>query len=168
MIEVDAEHLHLLNAMGVDVYVSRSRLTDAVGSAADASTSRVNALTAADQAMTAIQLVAVCARGARAQACLSPLLGQLPQILGVAPTAIHWLEADAQGTLVAAPSAPAYLVFGAAMARALGVQLSTMQQNSSVIAVTAEPEQLPGSAMQKRALWQVLKPLAQRLRAKAQ
>ncbi len=114
-----------------------------------------------------LRLAVVCARGVRADARLARLFKHLPQTLSVAAAAIDWLEAGSDGELADAVDASAYLVLGAAMARALGVQLSTMQQNTATIAVTAEPALLPGAAADKRALWQVLKPVARRLRGAA-
>ncbi|HEY8010250.1 MAG TPA: hypothetical protein VIE67_04565 [Rudaea sp.] len=158
---VDAERLRMLMAMGVDVYALRSRT--ATNAAAMQSVSA--SANAPAEVATPPRVVVVCAQGVRRDARLARLLAQLPQAIGV--DAVDWLDADAHGTLAMPPSAPAYLVLGAAMARALGVQLSTMQQNSSTIAVTADPAQLPGSAADKRALWQALKPLAKRLRGLA-
>ncbi len=142
---VDAQRLRILMAMGVDVYALRSQAP----------------------AAAAPRLVVVSAQGVRRDTRLARLFVQLPHALGLASAAIDWLEADAHGALCAPPRAPAYLVLGAQMARSLGVQLSTMQQNSSAIAVTADPAQLPGSAADKRALWQALKPLARRLSKRA-
>jgi hypothetical protein len=143
--------------MGIDVYALR----------APAQTLRTGstASTHPGPLPSATQLVVVCAHGVRGAAHLTRLFAQLPQTLGIASAAVAWLEADVHGALAAPPGAPAYLVLGADMARALGVHLSTMQQNTSAIAVTSEPSRLPGSAMEKRALWQVLKPLARQLRA---
>lgn len=160
---LDSEHLRMLAAMGVDVYALRTSMSAPIAAATHA-----HAVTDATLAQAhAPRLVVACAQNVRRDARLARLFAQLPQTLGVAGSAIDWLEADAGGNVASPPSAPAYLVLGAAMARALGVQLSTMQQNSSTIAVTAEPAQLPGSAADKRALWQALKPLAQRLRGQA-
>jgi hypothetical protein len=161
---MDGERLQVLHAMGVDIYVARIRDVSGSGPvqqvapAADAPP---------EQRAADVQLVAVCARGLRDQPRMAALLKQLPHALGIRAASIHWLEADEQGALASPIDAPGYLVFGATMARALGIQLSTMQQNSCVIAVTAEPSRLPGTAMDKRALWQVLKPLAQRLQSRA-
>ena len=158
---VDAERLRTLMAMGVDVYALRSRsATDSASMQSVAASGNAPA-----EGATPPRVVAVCAQGVRRDARLARLLAQLPRALGV--NAVDWLEAGAQGTLATPPPAPAYLVFGAAMARSLGVQLSTMQQRSSTIAVTADPAHLPGSAADKRALWQALKPLAKRLRGPA-
>ncbi|MFT3790148.1 MAG: hypothetical protein QM741_03530 [Rudaea sp.] len=150
---IDATRLDLLEAMGVDVYVLRTR------AASGASSPSVAATGAASP-----RLAVVCAHGVRADARLARLFRHLPQALGISADAIDWLEADANDELAAAADAPAYLVFGAAMARSLGAQLSTMQQNTATIAVTADAARLPGDAAGKRALWQTLKPLARRLR----
>jgi hypothetical protein len=156
---LDSEHLRVLAAMGVDVYALR---TETFAPAMDAP-----APTGVSAEAVAPRVVVVCAQNVRRDARLARLFAQLPQALGVPGSAVGWLEADAAGSFISTPSTPAYLVLGAAMARALGVQLSTMQQNSSTIAVTADPAQLPGGAADKRALWQALKPLAQRLRGQA-
>lgn len=153
---MDANRLRLLEAMGIDVYALRAH---------DAAPARDAAQGNADGGESAgPRLAVVCASGVRREARLARLFAQLPQTVGIAADAIHWLEADAGGALSGAADAPAYLVFGAAMARALGVQLSTMHQSTVTIAVTADPAQLPGSAADKRALWQALKPIVRRLR----
>ncbi len=149
---MDATRLRLLEAMGIDVYALRAREAAPVRAAASAA------------AETPARLAVVCARGVRGDARLARLFAQLPYTVGLADTAIEWLEADANGELAGVGDAPAYLVLGAAMARALGVQLSTMQQSTVTIAVTAEPAQLPGAAADKRALWQAMKPIVRRLR----
>jgi hypothetical protein len=149
---IDAARLRMLEAMGVEVYALRVRASAPAASIAPG---------------TAPRLAVVCARGVRAEARLACLFKHLPQTFAIAAEAIQWIEADANGELRAAPQAPACLVIGGAMARALGAQMSTAQQNSATIAVTAEPAQLPGSAADKRALWQALKPIARRLRAAA-
>lgn len=152
---IDATRLRLLEAMGIDVYALRTRAADAPV---------VQTLDTNSDARPPQRLLIVCAQGIRGDARLSRLFKHLPQTLGVGADAIDWLEADASGDIAAAADAPAYLVFGAAMARSLGVQLSTMQQSTATIAVTGEPAQLPGSAADKRVLWQTLKPIARRLR----
>ena len=53
----------------------------------------------------------------------------------------------------------------AVCARALGVHLSTMQQNATAIAAVGEPAALLRDGAAKRALWQALKSVARRLRA---
>jgi hypothetical protein len=161
---VDSVQLRMLAAMDIDVYALRAHAP----AATIVSRKAVSAPAAVPvTANMPPRLVVVCAQGVRGDVRLARLFAQLPQTLGVAAAAIGWAEADATDALAAQLSAPAYLVLGAAMARALGVQLSTMQQKSSAIAVTVEPAQLPGGAADKRALWQALKPLAQRLRGAA-
>ncbi|MBS0582996.1 MAG: hypothetical protein JSS42_07830 [Proteobacteria bacterium] len=160
----NATRLSVLEAMGIDVYALRTR--------ADAGVRAASALPSATtgdiaDAPRAPRLAIVCARGIRADARLARLFRLLPQTFGIAAAAIEWLEAGADGELAGTTDAPGYLVIGAAMARALGVQLSTMQQNATTIAVTAEPSSLPGTAADKRALWHSLKPLARRLRGAA-
>jgi hypothetical protein len=157
---MDAQRLRLLEAMGIDVYALRAH--DAVPVRAAVSTTN-----ASGEAQAQTRLAIVCASGVRRDARLARLFAQLPQTVGVAAGAIEWLEADANGELAGAGDVPAYLVLGAAMARALGVQLSTMQQSTVTIAVTADPAQLPGAAADKRALWQTLKPIVRRLRGVA-
>lgn len=157
---IDATRLRMLEAMGVDVYALRARATAThVASPAQNSAGTV--------AQSALRLAVVSAKGVRGAERLARLFKHLPQTFGVAPGMIEWIEADADGELAGATDAPAYLVFGAAMARALGVQLSTMQQSTVTIAVTAEPAQLLGTPADKRALWQTLKPVARRLRGGA-
>ncbi|MBS0566929.1 MAG: hypothetical protein JSS59_05865 [Proteobacteria bacterium] len=154
---MDATRLSLLEAMGIDVYALRTRGTSAAPSV----------MTVDADVGNPAKLAIVCARGVRADARLARLFKHLPQTLGVAAAAIEWLEAGAEGELVGTADAPAYLVIGAAMARALGVHLSTMQQNAATIAVTADPALLLCAAADKRALWHSLKPLARRLRGTA-
>lgn len=154
---IDASRLRLLEAMGVDVYALRARAEPQP--AGQTQQSRDDS-----DAAQALRVAVVCAKGVRADARLARLFKHLPQTFGTHAQTIVWLDAGADGELAAAAEAQAYLVFGAAMARALGAQLSTMQQSTATIAVTAEPAQLPGGAADKRALWQALKPIARRLR----
>lgn len=156
---IDAARLHLLEAMGIDVYALRTRAL----SPAAATVSEANAAAAGSSSRLAV----VYAQGVRADARLVRLFKHLPQAFGISSAAIDWIEADASGELADVADMPAYLVFGAAMARSLGAQLSTMQQSTATIAVTADPAQLPGIAADKRALWQALKPVARRLRGAA-
>jgi DNA polymerase III psi subunit len=156
---VGAAHLRMLEAMGIDVYALRRN------DAAQASSLPVAGSTADSVTPTSTRLVVVSARGTRRDARLARLFAHLPQAFGIDEAAIAWFEADAAGALGEPPAAGVYLVLGAAMARALGAQLSTMQQNTAVIAVTADTNVLPGDAAAKRALWHTLKPLARCLRA---
>ena len=156
---IDATRLRLLEAMGVDVYALRTRAP----SPAAVATGEANIV----PARNSLRLTIVCAHGVRADARLARLFKHLPQVFGISSAAIDWIEADANDELVDFADAQVYLVLGAAMARSLGAQLSTMQQNTATIAVTADPTRLPGIAADKRALWQALKPLARRLRETA-
>ena len=155
---MDAARLRLLEAMGIDVYALRAHAP------VRAAVAQANA---AGETQTQTRLAVVCANGVRRDARLARLFAQLSHTVGVSAASIEWLEADADGELAGAGDAPTYLVLGAPMARALGVQLSTMQQSTVTIAVTAEPAQLPGAAADKRALWQALKPIVHRLRGVA-
>ena len=154
---IDASRLRLLEAMGVDVYALRAR--EEPQPAGQTQQSRDDS-----DGVQALRVAVVCAKGVRADARLARLFTHLPQIFGTPAETLVWLDAGADGELAAAAEAQAYLVFGATMARALGAQLSTRQQSTATIAVTAEPAQLPGGAADKRALWQALKPIARRLR----
>jgi hypothetical protein len=168
-VRLDARRAGLLAAMGVEVY--RLRALDAKTLASvPAATQPIDAAPAANDApvdSTAPRVLIVCAAGQRRDGRLASLFAQLPRALGAPAAAVGWCEASADGAVAPPVDARAYLVFGTAMARALGAQLSTAQQQASVIAVTGEPAQLPGGAVGKRALWQVLKPVARALREPA-
>ena len=141
---VEAQRRSLLGSMGVDVFLLR----------------RGNAQTMPKaEAVQETKLAVVC-----------PLdkvpvrfRAQLPRVLGIADDHVSWCDLAA-----AVPDdAVAYVVIGTEAARALGVQLSTMQQNTATIVATAEPAQLLQGAAAKRVLWQSLKPAARRLRGVA-
>jgi hypothetical protein len=132
----EAQRASMLQAMGIDVY--RLRATAAAGAHASAA---------------AIVVVADASVPAHFKL-------QLPRALGVAAPCVHWCDIAAK----IADDAAGYVAIGTEAARALGAQLSTMQQNRSIIATTAEPPALLCSGAAKRALWQVLKPVARRLR----
>lgn len=156
---MDARRHAMLEAMGVEVLALRTR----VDAHADACMSADDAI-ASPPAGGHARLCIVCAHGVRSEPRLARLLAQIARALTLAPAAIGWIEASASGSLPAPPAAPAYLVLGAAIAPRFGAQLSTTQQNAAVIAVS-EAATLPGAAAGKRALWQVLKPIARRLAA---
>ena len=161
----EAQHFDMLAAMGIDVYLLRTRDTAAVGDGdradATASAASVGAISASPA------LVVACARGASADAHTGHLRGALPLALGVAAARIVWIEPDAAGVLATAPAANAYLALGADMARALGEQLSTMRQMSAVIAVADAPRACLSNSLARRALWQALKPVARQLQGRA-
>ena len=76
------------------------------------------------------------------------------------------IETAADGSLTALPEAPAYLMIGAAAARACSAHLSIERQNAlMLVVIDDEPAMALRDAAAKRALWQQLKPLARRLRA---
>ena len=140
----DAQRLSTLQAIGIDVF-------------------RLRAMPAAnvigESAIEPARVVVVC----RSDAVPRRFLAQLPSALGIPPGCVLCCEPGA-----AVPEeAAAYVVIGTEAARALGVQLSTMQQTTSMIAATAEPAALLQGATAKRALWQSLKPVARRLRGYA-
>ncbi|HZP68028.1 MAG TPA: hypothetical protein VFB32_17125 [Rudaea sp.] len=147
----DGERRRVLAAMGVDVYVRRAA-------------GREIAPVAAGE----VDLVVACAGDAARTPAAGRLREALPRALGLAADRVRWIEADMSGTLPAPPEAPAYLALGAAMPRALGVHMSTMQQNSAIVAVADAPAACLGSAAGKRALWQALRPIARRLAHGAQ
>jgi hypothetical protein len=159
----DAQRLDMLAAMGVDVYRLRGT------SAASAHEVAVGATRheSIGHEVADAQVVVVCARDQRHAATHARLLAALPRALGVAPSALGWLEAGADGSLGAPPPASAYIVLGTSLIRSLGAQLSTKQQSATTIAVCADPGGLIRDGAAKRQLWQALKPVARRLRKAA-
>lgn len=139
----DVQRLSILQAMGIDVYRLRT-------AAAPASSH--------DDAAVSHGIVAVIGRR---QAVPARLPAQLPRALGIAPARLQWWDV---GAAPLPENAAAYVAIGTEAARSLGVQLSTMQQNATVIAATAEPAVLLRDGAARRALWQILKPVARRLR----
>ena len=158
----EIQRLQTLAAMGIDVYLLR---THDVGAAGDESGAVVpgSEISAAGAKAELPALVVACARRTDADVHTSRLHAALPLALGVAAARIVWIEPDAVGVLVAPPAAPAYLALGTEVARALGEQLSTMQQMSAVIAVADAPDACLGNGLARRALWQALKPIARHL-----
>ena len=164
---MDARRLAMLEAMGVEVLALRT-LSDAHAHENARAVDVVAAETAPASKSASVDsavVCMVCRHGVRKDARLARLFVQIARALALAPAAIDWLEADTAGTLPAPREVAAYLVLGAAIAPAMGAQLSTAQQNAAVIAVSADIADLPGGAAGKRALWQVLKPIARRLAA---
>ncbi|TLY51014.1 MAG: hypothetical protein E6K53_08650 [Gammaproteobacteria bacterium] len=168
---MDARRLAILEALGVEVLALRAPAGAAArATPADATLDRSRSESGASESVAAgasqtPNLCIVCAHGVRRDARLARLFAQITRALALDPSGADWLEADAAGTLPAPPAVPAYLVLGAGIASALGAQLSTAQQNAAVIAVSADVASLSGGAAGKRALWQVLKPIARRLAA---
>lgn len=154
----EAQRLQTLAAMGIDVYLLRTR--DA-GVPAVANTAFATDSPVGDSKSALPALVVACARSVDADT--PRLRAALPLALGICAARIVWIEPDAAGALASPPSAPAYLALGADLAHALGEQLSTIQQMSAVIAVADAPRACLGNGLARRALWQALKPIARRL-----
>ena len=150
--------LAVLAAIGIDVY--RLRVSDAPGDR-----SRVAALAEHSAVAEPVRLVVGCVNGAGRNGNLARLLPQLLRSVGVADAAVRRIETAADGSLAELPRAPAYLMIGAAAARACSAHLSIEQQNTlMLVVIDDEPASLHNAAA-KRTLWQQLKPLAKRLRA---
>ena len=147
----ETQRRRLLDVMGIDVYVLRAPPASAA--------TPIFAVAAVNEI-----LVVACARDP-GDAQTARLRAALPLALGIDATRIQWLQASAGGALPPPPAAAAYLALGAEMPRALGVHLSTMQQNSAVIAAADAPSACLRDGLSRRALWQALKPVARRLRA---
>ena len=156
----EGRRLQVLAAMGVDVYQLRG-----ARDAASAAVTVPPAGAGENAGAACVDLVAACAHSARADLKLARLFAQLPRALGVAAARLAWVEMPADGTLPALSDVPCYLFIGSAIARAGAAQLSLTQQNQATIAVCAEPQELLAGPPARRALWQVIKPLARRLRA---
>jgi len=161
----EGRRLQVLAAMGVDVYQLRGT-RDAASDAAAAPAAVVGeAAGAVVPGAASVNVVAVCARGARANPKLARLFAQLPRSLAIGAAQLAWVEMSADGTLSTLPDVRCYLFVGSMIARAGAAQLSLTQQNQATIAVSAEPQELLAGPPARRALWHVIKPLARRLRA---
>jgi len=161
----EGRRLQVLAAMGVDVYQLRG-MRDAASDTAAAPAAGVGEIAGAVALDAAsVSVVAVCARGARADPKLARLFAQLPRSLGIGAAQLAWVELSADGTLSTLPDVRCYLFVGSTIARAGAAQLSLTQQNQATIAVSTEPQELLAGPPARRALWQVIKPLARRLRA---
>ena len=156
----EGRRLQVLAAMGVDVYQLRG-VRDAASDTAPVLAPGVGESVVG----VAVAIVAVCAHGARADLRLARLFAQLPRSLGIGAARLAWFEMSADGSLPTLPDVGCYLFIGSAIARAGAAQLSLQQQNQATIAVCAEPQALLAGAPARRVLWQVIKPLARRLRA---
>lgn len=153
--------LEVLAAIGIDVYrLRQAGPADVVSVNAPALPER--STSAADPA----RLVVACGHGAGRDPGVARLLPQLLRALGIADAAIRRIETAADGSLAGLPGAPTYLMIGTPAARACSAQLSIEQQNAAtMVVVDGDPVRLPRDAGGKRTLWQLLKPLARRLRA---
>ena len=152
----DGARLRVLAEMDIEVY----RLRSAPAPAALAATTE----TLADPD-TAARLIVVCARGMRVEARTALLLKLLPHALGIARSALALVDADGEGQVAALPQAPAFLLLGNACAAACAAHLTLAELDAATLAVIAAPDDALRDAPAKRALWQMLKPLARRLRA---
>jgi hypothetical protein len=146
----ESQRRQMLAAMDIDVYVLREVHAVRTETRANDSAGAWLIVAAPDTAMKSTQ----CAQ----------LRKSLPFMLGVTDDRVRWIVAEDAGSFDPVPSANAYLVLGAALARSLVAQLTASQQNAAVIAVADEPAISFGTAMSKRALWQTLKPIARRVR----
>lgn len=159
----DAQQLQTLAAMGIDVYLLR---TSSVCTASSIENEAAPPPMSVEQSLSdGVALIVACAHGADPRGAY--LRRALPLALGIASSRIVWIEPDASGKLAVPQAAAAYLALGAELARALGEQLSTMQQMSSVIAVADAPHACLDNGLARRALWQALKPIARHLRRSA-
>jgi len=155
----EGSRLAVLAAIGIDVY--RLRVVDAQGD-----TSRTAALAGHPAVAEPARLVVGCGNGAGRNPSLARLLPQLLRSVGVADAAVRRIETAPDGSLAALPEAPAYLMIGAAAARACSAHLSIERQNTlMLVVIDAETATALRDVAAKRALWQQLKPLARRLRA---
>ena len=154
----DGRRLELLAAIGIDVY----RLRRPVGEAAPAGDPV--AAPADRSAGDSGRLAIVCQRDVRVAGRSKLPIAALLRALRVGADAVTWVETSTDGSVSALPDLPAYLMIGAAAARAASAQLKLTQQQRATIVVTDEAPTLLRDAAAKRALWQALKPLARRLR----
>ena len=152
----DASRLYVLAEMGIDVY----RLRSAPGLAPAPAEAALDPAGAASAT-----LIVVSSPGVRADGCVSLLLKQLPRVLGISASSLAFIDAGQNGQVAALPPAPAYLLLGAACAQACAAHLTLTQLDAATLAVIGNPADSLRDASGKRALWQVLKPLARRLRA---
>jgi DNA polymerase III psi subunit len=155
----EGSRLAVLAAIGIDVY--RLRAADA-----QEDVSRAAALAEHSAVAEPARLVVASIHGAGRNENLARLLPQLLRSVGVADAAVRRIETAPDGSLSALPEAPAYLMIGAAAARACSAHLSIERQNTlMLVVIDAEPAMALRDVAAKRALWQQLKPLARRLRA---
>ena len=138
----EAQRISMLQTMGIEVY--RLRVVSAESTAFALATEDTS-------------LAVICAPAALSE----HLRTQLLRALGVGAQRVHWCDCSGAGL---PQNAVAYVAIGTEAARALGVQLSTMQQNRSIIATTADSSDLLRDGAARRALWHILKPVARRLR----
>jgi len=154
----DNSRLRVLAEMGIDVY----RLRAGPDSEPALVESREVGQSRPD---TPARVVVVSSQGVRAHGRIALLLKHLPGALGISASSLAVIDAGADGQVAALPEAPAYLLLGEACARACAAHLTLAQLNATTLANIAAPDEMLRDAAGKRALWQLLKPLARRLRA---
>jgi DNA polymerase III psi subunit len=154
----ESRRLEVLAALGIDVYRLRS--------AGPADIARESPRPEAFASLPVpARLVVASAHGAGREPRLARLLTQVLGALAVPESAVQRIETSADGSLAQLPDASAYLLIGSAAARACSAHLSIDRQNAVTLAVVDfDGSGLPLDAGAKRALWQLLKPLARRLR----
>ena len=143
----EVQRQQTLAAMGIDVYVART----------------VGAASSTPEA-THVDLVVVCAAAVAHAAATQCLRRALPLALRCAPVRIAWISTATDGALGPVPDAAAYLALGQTLTHALAEHAATAQQNNAVIAVADEPAIGLRDSLSRRALWQILKPIARALR----
>ncbi len=162
---VDAQRQQFLEVMGVDVYVLRARIEPPIAPN-DSVTDAEKTSTSIDTLQPRLVIVSERADGNSGEV-FERQHALILRALGLDAAQIEWLFADMTQLERAPPALNAWLVLGEHLARVLGQQLSTQQQNASVIAVLPVlPNALHG-ATNKRAFWQALKPIARALRKPA-
>ena len=150
---LDERRRELLAAIGIELYCLRAPAADAAGTPA-----HEPATTAAG-----VRVAIAIPRGIRGDAGLASLLAQLVRALGIGAAEAAWIETDGERVEAPLPEVGCYLMLGAAAARAGSAQLPLERQRAATIAVSAECGELFRDAASRRALWQALKPLVQRL-----
>ena len=169
----EAGRLDMLAALGIDVYHLRAAdeapIPAAAAARAPASVTPTRLAAAAGSAQAArsdapARLVVACAAGVRRDARLARHIGQVVRALGVDDAAVAWAESAPDGSFTALPLVDAYLMLGSSAARHGAALLPIERQNSATIVVAPEPGELLRDRASRRALWQMLKPLARRLR----
>lgn len=155
----DARQLAILAAIGIEVF----RLRAPPGAPADpvaapGTTSDAGANPASPR------LVVAAAAGLRSDARCAARIAQIVRAVGAPQSATAWIDVAAGAAATALPDAPAYLMLGAAAARACSAQMPIARQQAASIAVIDDIGAVDSGAA-RRVLWQTLKPLARRLHA---
>lgn len=142
----EAQRQQTLAAMGIDVYVARTTVAASLAPAASAA-----------------DVIVICTPATAQAAPTQCLRRALPLALRCAPARIAWINTAADGTFAPVPNAAAYLALGQTLSHALAEHVATTQQNNAIVAVADEPAVGLRDALSRRALWQILKPIARAL-----